>query len=199
MRLTPFLVLLLLALWSGSYTVASVESSQPESDVWITSGIVSDLSLPDTLRGELEVKYGDLSVVKNGTLTPAQTAEAPTMVKLRGAINCIPPFALVMLDPDVPSRENPTERSKLHWMVLNVNSTRKLHEGDVAVPYRGPNPTSGSGPHRYVFLAYCQGAQRVLTSEIAPQQRSNFDLADFFKKLRAGNPFGGNFFYAENA
>ncbi|XP_075732861.1 uncharacterized protein LOC142775382 [Rhipicephalus microplus] len=49
-------------------------------------------------------------------------------VALVGAINCVPPFALLMLDPDAPSRQYPSLRSWLHWMVINANTTRKLHK-----------------------------------------------------------------------
>lgn len=77
---------------------------------------------------------------------PARTTKAP-QVSLNGAINCMPPFVLVMVDPDVPSREQPTERSWVLWMVVNANSTERLHEGDEVVPYNGRSPCEGTGPH----------------------------------------------------
>ncbi|XP_077510772.1 protein D3-like [Amblyomma americanum] len=212
MRLLPTSALLILALWSGSQVkeatapwAATKSSSQwrqqaeSDLDLWTSSGLVRDLSLPDTLHAELEVRYGRVSVVMNGTLTPAQTAMPPTMVRLRGAVNCMPPFALVMVDPDAPSRRRPTARSWLHWMVVNAKSTRRLHEGKTVKRYNGPTPPRRSGPHRYVFLAFCQGRKRVRGRKIAPRRRNNFNLAKFIRKLKAGNPFGGNFFYAENS
>lgn len=212
MRLVLPSSLLVLALWSGSNVEESMASwaskksssqwrqkAESDLDLWRSSGLVRDLSLPDTVHAELEVRYGDVPVVMNGTLTPAQTARPPTMVRLKGAINCIPPFALVMLDPDAPSRKNAVARSWLHWMVVDARSTRKLHKGRTAKRYNGPTPPKGSGPHRYVFLAYCQGGKHVRSRKIAPIRRNNFKLAKFTRTLKAGNPFGGIFFYAENA
>ncbi|KAK8756879.1 hypothetical protein V5799_000420 [Amblyomma americanum] len=209
--------LLLLTLWSG--TEAEAPSSKPEppsksrqglnyeddtwlkpvsEDVWKTSELAYDLSLPDTIYAELKVRYGDMTVARDTMVMPTATSEAPE-VSLKGAINCMPPFALVMVDPDVPSREQPTERSRVHWMVLNANSTERLHEGEEAVPYSGPSPPEGTGPHRYVFLAYCQGGKWVSSDDIAPKRRNKFELGDFAANLDAGNAFGGTFFYAENA
>lgn len=172
--------------------------AKAEDNVWVASGLVADLSLTDYPGAELEVKYGKEEVCLNMSLTPAQTSKAPT-VRLKGAINCMPPFALLMVDPDAPSRKKPTFRSWMHWLVLNANSTEKLHEGEAAVKYAGPAPPPGSGPHRYVFLAYCQGAQRLEAKALAPAERPKFQLEDFVKKAKLmGRPFGGTFFFAEN-
>ncbi|XP_072142958.1 protein D2-like [Dermacentor andersoni] len=145
----------------------------------------------------LKVDYGKDSVTINGSLTPEQTSSAPK-VALAGAVNCTPPFALVMLDPDAPSRSAATERSWLHWMVVNAKSTTKLHEGEQLVSYEGPTPPRGTGPHRYVFLAYCQGGSSSNSAKLKPTHRNKFQLKDFHKKLGDMVPFAGTFFYAEN-
>lgn len=172
--------------------------AKAEDNVWVTSGLVADLSLSDYPAAELEVKYGTEEVCLNMSLTPEQTSKAPT-VRLKGAINCMPPFALVMVDPDAPSRSDPKFRSWMHWLVLNANSTERLHEGEEAVEYAGPAPPPGSGPHRYAFLAYCQGAKRLEAKKLAPAERPKFQLEEFVKEAKLmKRPFGGTFFFAEN-
>lgn len=204
-------VLIFLTLWSGIQaqqfigenvsTVKSPFSSkkhlQPETDPWTAAGLVQDLSLGAAPVALLKVTYGITSVKINGTLTPQQTAEIPA-VALAGAINCMPPFSLVMLDPDAPSRKHPTLRSWLHWMVVNANSTRRLDKGELAMPYNGPTPPEGSGPHRYVFLAFCQGGKSVDLMKFQRRRRKKFHLKKFQKKIGNAVPFGGTFFYAEN-
>lgn len=171
--------------------------AKADDNIWVTSGLVTDLSLSDYPTAELEVKYADAEVRLNETLTPAQASAAPT-VGLKGTVNCAPPFALLMVDPDAPTRSNATLRSVMHWLVLNVNSTETLHAGEEAVSYRGPRPPKGSGHHRYVFLAYCQGAKRLETAELAPAERYHFQLAEFVEKAKLGRPFAGTFFFAQN-
>ncbi|KAH6934040.1 hypothetical protein HPB50_019676 [Hyalomma asiaticum] len=156
--------------------------------------------LGDPIVGVLKVDYGNgASVVINGSLTPSQTASAPKSVALIGASKCVPPFALVMVDPDAPSRNGATQRSWLHWMVINARSTTELHKGEQLVPYEGPSPPPGTGPHRYVFLAYCQGGQAVNGAKLKPARRNKFSVKDFQKKLGESRPFAGTFFYADSA
>ncbi|KAH7959804.1 hypothetical protein HPB49_013965 [Dermacentor silvarum] len=196
--------LLFLTLWSCRQegACAAPESSPPSgqrrsTDPWTAAGLVKDLSLGDAPVALLNVDYGKASVTINGSLTPEQTSSAPT-VSLVGAINCIPPFALVMLDPDAPSRNDATERSWLHWMVVNAKSTTELHEGEQLMPYEGPAPPRGTGPHRYVFLAYCQSGSSANSASLKPTHRNKFHLKEFRKKLGGMVPFAGTFFYAEN-
>lgn len=207
-----FSTLLLVTLWgancqnsssAGNGTAAPVttqsvsDPAKADDNIWVASGLVTDLSLSDFPTAELEVKYAEAEVRLNETLTPAQASAGPTVL-LKGAVNCTPPFALIMVDPDAPTRNNATLRSVLHWLVLNVNSTERMHEGEEAVSYRGPRPPVGSGYHRYVFLAYCQGDKRLETMELAPAERYHFQLAEFVEKAKLGRPFAGTFFFAQN-
>lgn len=199
--------ILLFALWShGQYPAACAapggasagHSASPEP--WTTAALVKDLSLDDPVVGVLKVDYGnETSVVINGSLTPSQASRAPKSVALIGASKCVPPFALVMVDPDAPSRNGATQRSWLHWMVINARSTTELHKGEQLVPYEGPSPPPGTGPHRYVFLAYCQGGQAVNGAKLKPARRNKFSVKDFQKKLGELEPFAGTFFYADSA
>lgn len=175
------------------------QQQQPSTSIWTTEELVTDLSLPGAPNATLDVRYNDsLQVTLGNKLTPLQASTAPTVCLRNVSVGCEPPFALLMVDPDATSRQNPQFRSWLHWIVVNVNSTEKLHEGDQAVPYNGPAPPKGSGPHRYVFLLYCQRGRRLQGSELAPEKRNNFNLAEFVNKTELGPPLAGNFFFAEN-
>lgn len=176
-----------------------MNQSQPSTSVWTTEELVTDLSLPGAPNATLDVRYdGPLQVTLGNKLTPQQASTAPKVCLHNASFECDPPFALLMVDPDATSRQNPQFRSWLHWIVVNVNATEKLHEGDQAVPYNGPAPPKGSGPHRYVFLLYCQGGRRLQGSELAPEKRNNFNLSEFVNKTELGPPLAGNFFFAEN-
>ncbi|KAK8775577.1 hypothetical protein V5799_031083 [Amblyomma americanum] len=190
---------------AGNQTAASEATANvtavadPGQSVWIKEELVADLSLPGVPNATLEVTYaGDLKVaLGNYTFTPQQASTAPT-VSLNVPVGCEGPYALLMVDPDATSRKNPVYRSVMHWMVLNINSTEKLHEGDAALPYRGPAPPQGSGLHRYVFLVYCQRGMRLQGEDLAPKERKNFNLAEFVNRTSLGTPLAGNFFVAEN-
>uniref|UniRef100_G3MT91 Phosphatidylethanolamine-binding protein n=1 Tax=Amblyomma maculatum TaxID=34609 RepID=G3MT91_AMBMU len=179
----------------GAVNQTAMDSGQ---SAWTKEELVTDLSLPGAPNATLEVTYaGDLKVTLGNTLTPQQTSSAPT-VSLKVPVGCEGPYALLMVDPDATSRKNPVFRSWMHWMVFNINSTEKLHEGDVALPYNGPAPPKGTGLHRYVFLTYCQRGMRLQPAELAPKERKNFNLAEFVNRTNLGSPLAGNFFVAEN-
>ncbi|CAG8501380.1 5472_t:CDS:2 [Racocetra fulgida] len=60
-------------------------------------------------------------------------------------------FTLMMVDPDAPSRENPTLREWRHWIVGNIPSDGNLSEATHLDDYYAPSPPSGTGEHRYVL------------------------------------------------
>lgn len=173
--------------------------SEKEINMWRTSGLLNDLSLKDAPHALLNVKYASTSLLKLGeTLSPGQATSAPK-VSLHSFINCDLPYTLIMVDPDAPSKANPTARSWLHWMVINAELTHRLHEGEVVTPYNGPTPPKGSGTHRYALLVYCQHGKRLSSADVAPQQRNNFQLASVVQQMPVKEPAAGTFFYAENA
>ncbi|MBI2077094.1 MAG: YbhB/YbcL family Raf kinase inhibitor-like protein [Euryarchaeota archaeon] len=72
--------------------------------------------------------------------------------------------ALIMEDPDVPSRTAP-QRVVEHWVFWNLPraNTTIAAEADPAAlgakvgrAYRGPCPPDGSGEHRYFFYSFAQ-------------------------------------------
>lgn len=64
-------------------------------------------------------------------------------------------YTLMMLDPDVPSREDPSLRQVRHWLVVNIPESF-VESGDEIIEYVGSGAQSGTGLHRYIFLVYKQ-------------------------------------------
>ena len=105
-----------------------------------------------------------------------------------------------MLDPDAPSRANPTEASWLHWLVVNVPGESGLVGlGDALAPYVGPCPAEGTEIHSYSFCLLQQpgteplpfaGERRRGGAASGSASRRNFDLKAFRKKHNLGTVLG---------
>jgi hypothetical protein len=65
-------------------------------------------------------------------------------------------YVIVMTDPDAPSRQDPKWSEFCHWIrasYLAFDSVTGRRRKDL-VEYTPPAPPAGTGPHRYVFLAF---------------------------------------------
>lgn len=57
-------------------------------------------------------------------------------------------YTLMVVDPDAPSRKNPTYRHWLHWLEVNIPSSAAhgdlvdVRKGHTVVPYKGNTDTS---------------------------------------------------------
>ncbi len=87
-------------------------------------------------------------------------------------------YTIIMIDPDAPSRKNPTKKYYLHWLMIN-NST-------ILMDYHGPHPPKNSGPHRYYTCVFEQN-KKIETDNIPDiKTRENFNLLGFvnFNELK---------------
>lgn len=116
------------------------------------------------------------------------------------------------VDPDAPSRKEPTYREWHHWLVVNIPGD-DVSKGDVLSEYvgSGPPPNTGFlyhhrnrnylfvGLHRYVFLVYKQSARITdtdhgkLTNRSA-DKRGGWSAHKFADKHKLGKPIAGNFY-----
>ncbi|KAL3204184.1 hypothetical protein MRX96_053074 [Rhipicephalus microplus] len=136
-------------------------------------------SLGGPVEGLLKVVYGrrvQVSVVINGSLWPYEACLKPKSVSLDGATatECVPPFALIMVDPDAPTVNAATERSRVHWMVINAKSATELHKGEQVMLYESPTPPPGTGTHRFVFLVYCQRGKTLNGADVESREKNQF-------------------------
>ena len=104
-------------------------------------------------------------------------------------------------DPDAPSRENPTSREFLHWLVVNVPGS-DVSAGENLAAYVGSGPPKGTGFHRYVQLVYKQPG-KIDTSNIphipnnSRNGRPKFSIQKFADEHKLGAPIAGNMYRAQ--
>ncbi|KAJ8934941.1 hypothetical protein NQ314_013100 [Rhamnusium bicolor] len=178
------------------YTVVTASDSDVK-EIMEADGIVPD-TVDQAPSAKIDVIYpGDLSVEVGGELTPTQVKDEPN---LKWDADPGKYYVLSMVDPDAPSRENPTNREMKHWLVVNIKGG-DLSTGEVIAEYRGSGPPKDSGLHRYIFLVFEQKAKQIFDEPKSPStssdNRRNFSIRTFAKKYNLGDPLAGNFFHAQ--
>ncbi|EQB54490.1 hypothetical protein CGLO_05674 [Colletotrichum gloeosporioides Cg-14] len=118
-------------------------------------------------------------------------------------------FIVLMIGPDSPSRENPSERNIRHYLAGNftveqtksavLNSSMIMKNSSAAfTEYMPPEPKSGSGMHRYIYLLYVQPEKMNKMGfdmvGMDMKDRKNFNLTSFRKMAGLKRPIGGTFF-----
>jgi len=211
----------LLGYTKGSRQIEPKVVSVSVQDAFVKAGIVKDLNISAPEK-QLQVLYPGLNSLAPGdTLEVTKAVETPPSLRLIGAVEG-KLYTVAMVDPDAPSRKNPRAAQWLHWILTNVqglllslgtggspeirdystNDGMKMllgsgpsTVGDEVMSYAGPAPPKGSGPHRYVLLAW---KQQQNVSMKSPHNRARGDILKIAKDLNLGQPVAGNFFFAED-
>nr|ALS40432.1 putative odorant-binding protein A5-2 [Zeugodacus tau] len=124
--------------------------------------VVPDI-LDEPPKEMLKIEYNDGLVVGNGEeFTPTQTKDEP---KLYWTSEHESYYTVIMVNPDIPTRQNPLLREWLHWLVVNVPGA-DIAKGDIIDPYIGPMAPKMSGVLRYVFLIYKQPGKQMFDEAI---------------------------------
>jgi len=94
-------------------------------------------------------------------------------------------YALALVDADAPSPAEPSSRSWVHWLVVNIPGN-ELVSGTTLRPYVGAFPPANTGAHRYFFLLMEQrsGEQRFARGAAAPGGVDGLSVQDM--ETRAG-------------
>ncbi|ALC47241.1 CG7054 [Drosophila busckii] len=138
--------------------------------------------VPDVLdvappSGKLEVKYPTGVVVQTGNeLTPTQVKDEPSVSWAAESTDAL--YTLLMVDPDAPSRAQPTFREILHWAVVNIVGNQ-LASGDTLAE---------------------QSARVEEDMRIGKRTRDgrfNFSVRKFAAKHGLGQPIAGSFYEAQ--
>lgn len=120
----------------------------------------------------MKVKVNDIFLEENKIYTTKQINKIPEIyVSDKEKDNLL---TLIIVDPDAPYPENPTEKYMLHNLIINTNQ--------IIWNYKSPNPPLDSLPHRYIILLYRQSNLIKLDETI--NQRNKFDLNSFVKKYK---------------
>lgn len=108
-------------------------------------------------------------------------------------------YTLGMMDPDAPSRADPSNRNANHWLVGNIRGSdlNDFSNADVLEVYRGSGPPVGTGLHRYAFYLFEQTAGRIDYSNAVVVPRA-FSFKDFVAQYNLGVPVAGCFYHAHN-
>uniref|UniRef100_A0ACD5V218 Uncharacterized protein n=1 Tax=Avena sativa TaxID=4498 RepID=A0ACD5V218_AVESA len=155
-------------------------------DPLIVGGIVGDVVDYFDASARLRVLYGNREITNGSELRPSQVANQPT-VQITGRSGSF--YTLVMVDPDVPTPSNPTQREYLHWLVTDIPEGRDVSHGTEVVEYERPQPTAGI--HRVAFVVFRQAAPQVI---YAPGWRSNFITRDLAECYTLGAPVAAAYF-----
>ncbi|KAJ2364979.1 Phosphatidylethanolamine-binding protein 1, partial [Coemansia sp. RSA 2610] len=83
-------------------------------------------------------------------------------------------FTVAIVDPDAPSNERHGYRSYRHFLMTNLGSYDD-YEGEKLTAYRGPQPSFGSGVHRYAVIVFRQKEYVEITEKDIPHSRVRFD------------------------
>jgi len=188
--------------WNPRFKVSRIEASDDEwkeqlEEELQDSGLLDEQGriLRQVPNGLVNLNYDIHVCVHMGTeLTPEESAYPPTAISFPGdgdSSNKL--HTLVMLDI--------TDNNRLHWLVINIPGP-KVNKGEVIATYAGPNPSEGSGFHKYVMLVMEQTEsfseepliQYKSESSCEQKNRENFDLQKFRQTLNLSEPVAVNYF-----
>ncbi|CAH0387482.1 unnamed protein product [Bemisia tabaci] len=182
-------------------TVARDPGDPKVKSAFEKAGIVPNI-IPKAPLRELKVKWVDTVISFGNKIKPNITRLAPTFVRWPiDEANHL--HTLIMIDPDVPSRQDPWKGEWQHWIVVNIPWGR-IWAGEELTEYRGIKECHGLDIHRYIFLMYHQpNNEHIHFTEprlkLPPydMERSHFSARKFAMKYKLGDPVAGNFFTAK--
>lgn len=197
--------------WGGAFC-----NRPAELDAFSKAGLEPEMfdHLPQKV---LSVKYDHRTPSKNNSLhlgnqlTPTQVKNQPLVINWPGMLP-YKFYTIIMVDPDMPSRDAPIEEKQqvLHWMLVNIPG--KGIGGRVLASYIGSGPPKKTGLHRYTFLVFEEGNTPKDYSSVMPMDATNIDrrinwsfttpakqwtIRDFIAWAKIGQPIAGNFYVAE--
>ncbi|XP_055932850.1 protein D2-like [Argiope bruennichi] len=167
------------------------QKSQCDLNKFQTSNIVPTL-IAAVPPNSIQIEYQGQPVTCGNTLTLNLTRDRPSVVDYKADVNKL--YTLIMFDPDFPDPKNPISAHFLHWLMENIPENLVIN-GDTVLTYSPPAST-GSGPHRHIFLVYEQPNREMLNDDDKNTgvKRNFFDLNQFVKDRNLKGPIAGNFF-----
>ena len=180
---------------------ATSASQAPNSADYLVNiskhGVVPDVidSIP-AASIDVEWAIAGVRAVQGNELKPSQVKSLPK-ITFDGKSDKL--YALLMVDPDAPSRKEPKLREFCHYVVVNIPGS-EVAKGDTLIEYIGSGPPLGTGLHRYVYLLYEQKAKVTSNLKISDKMlngRPGFSAKKFAKDNNLGEPIAANFYQAQ--
>jgi len=179
-----------------------------------TEGLIPEL-LDEAPKESLKIVYRGNNVLETGNVGKENT---PTQVKYQPLSITWPNmkaknfYTIIMIDPDMPSRDTPIDQKTqvLHWLMVNIPGSGV--GGRQLAPYIGSGPPPETGIHRYNFLVFDEGVTPKDYDAIEPmdlidiskrvqwsftEQGKNWTFRQFVEWAKLGKPIAGNFYVAQ--
>nr|XP_018905757.1 PREDICTED: protein D1-like isoform X2 [Bemisia tabaci] len=168
---------LLYAAIRGHYVVPDVVSKAPK--------ILCEVSF---IHEEFSFKLGNI-------LLPAAMKYPPYFICWPTENDTL--YTMLMIDPDMPSRREPSLREWNHWLIGNMVGP-DLSTGDTIAQYISPEPLKDTGYHRITFLVFKQPkhinfTEPLLEFDRNDTRRTHFSSRKFAEKYELGDPIAINF------
>ncbi|EDW80754.2 uncharacterized protein Dwil_GK11696 [Drosophila willistoni] len=172
-------------------------TNQSQSSAWLDSGLVPSIIDAAPLH-KLNIHFSSgVDVDLGNELTPTQVKDKPEVSWPVDEDNKSW-YTLLMIDPDAPSRVEPTYAQVFHWCIVNVPGNN-VTAGQIVADYMSSGPPPDTDLHRYTFLIFKQAFNIITDQFIASNSRlgrTHFDARQFITKFSLGQPVAGNFYIA---
>ncbi|KAF9520092.1 hypothetical protein BS47DRAFT_1387705 [Hydnum rufescens UP504] len=193
---------LLLTLAASSFPSILALSADPIAVKIVQQQFINAKIVPDeipvfnpigTLQLDFKASVGVTTVGE--AIAVANTTQQPSVTAAGTFNGTSAKYTVLMVDTNYPGSSNPNGLY-LHWL---QNDATLASDGTITnstaavIPYAGPAPPSGSGPHRYTVLLYAQLAN--FTAPRRPRQIP--DLASYISSAGLGTPLAGSYFTVE--
>ncbi|CRK92645.1 CLUMA_CG006196, isoform A [Clunio marinus] len=188
---------LLLVLTIICFTIHNVDTTVVK-EIFEHEEIFKDVIGEATTINLLNISYpSGVKVNLGNILTPTEVKDEPT-IEFKGDEGAF--YALLMTDPDAPSRMEPTAREFRHWLKVNIPSN-DLNNGETIVQFAESGPPMHTGLHRYIFLLFKQiQGKSSFNLPFIPSRTIRGRISTSTKNLKESMNLelvAGNFFLAE--
>lgn len=168
---------------------------------FINAKIVPDVVPSFSPVGVLGANFnGTSGSINVGEAIAQAGVQTKPVVSVTGNFNSTPSYTVLMIDGNYVGSTNPNGLN-LHWLENNVQiGTDGVTSNTTAatIPYAGPAPPSGSGPHRYTILLYAQPTS--FTAPSTPAANSGvhlLNLATYVSAAGLTGPLAGIYYTVE--
>nr|XP_018685380.1 PREDICTED: protein TWIN SISTER of FT-like isoform X3 [Musa acuminata subsp. malaccensis] len=127
-------------------------------DPLVLGQIVGDVLDPFTRSATMRIMYNNREISNGSRLRQSAVADKP-QVQIEGN-DPRKLYTLVMVDPDAPSPNNPTDREYLHWLVTDIPETLDASHGSK----EGVNNFLSKGSSQLCMQAIIDGSLKTLQS-----------------------------------
>lgn len=167
---------------------------------FINAHIVPDVVPSFNPIGTLNVNFnGSASITVGEPMSQTDVSKKP-VVAVAGTFNSTPSYTVLMIDGNYVGSSNP-QGLNLHWLENNVqvgSDGTTANTTAATIPYAGPAPASGTGPHRYTILLYQQPSN--FTAPASPVANSGvhmIELATYVQAAGLTGPLAGLYYTVE--